>query len=107
MFRNRVTMPLLAVFGRFLCRCMHRFEVIFRFGNSNESLYRVKWVPCHHSMARFPVVEGDGLQICRVAASILNKQLWTADGGCPSNLGIGGDKPPLTVKTLNLLLSVQ
>jgi hypothetical protein len=34
---------------------------------------------------------GDGLKICRVAANILNKQLWTASSGWSSawELGIG------------------
>jgi hypothetical protein len=48
----------------------------------------VKWVPCHHGMARPQVaVGGEGLQIWRVAASILNKQSRTADKGWPSSLG--------------------
>jgi hypothetical protein len=35
----------------------------------------VSWVPCHHGMARPQVaVGGDGPQIWRVAANILNKQ---------------------------------
>jgi hypothetical protein len=34
----------------------------------------VKWVPCHHGMARPQVADGgEGLQIWRVAANILNK----------------------------------
>jgi hypothetical protein len=33
------------------------------------------WVPCHHSMARPQVADGgDGLEIWRVTANILNKQ---------------------------------
>jgi hypothetical protein len=32
---------------------------------------------------------GDVLQIWRVAANILNKQLWTADRGWPSSLWVG------------------
>jgi hypothetical protein len=32
---------------------------------------------------------GDGLQIWRVAANILNKQSQTADSGWSSNLGLG------------------
>jgi hypothetical protein len=59
----------------------------------------VKWVHCHHCMAR-PRVEdrGDGLQICSVAANILNKQSRTADSGWYSSLVVGrGAKNP-TVK---------
>jgi hypothetical protein len=42
----------------------------------------VRWVPCHHSMARPQVADGgDSLQIWRVAANILNKQSWTAGKG--------------------------
>jgi hypothetical protein len=50
----------------------------------------VRWVPCHHSLARPQVADGgDGLQIWRVAANILNKQSQAADKGWPSNLGLG------------------
>jgi hypothetical protein len=44
--------------------------------------YHVKWVPCHHGMARPQVADGGGgLQIWRVAANILNKQSRIADNG--------------------------
>jgi hypothetical protein len=33
---------------------------------------------------------GEGLQIWRVAANILNKQSLTADKGCPPVWGLGG-----------------
>jgi hypothetical protein len=34
----------------------------------------VRWVPCHHCMARPQVADGgDGLHIWRAAANILNK----------------------------------
>jgi hypothetical protein len=50
----------------------------------------VKWVPCHHGMARPQVADGgEGLHIWRVAANILNKQSRTADKGWPSSLGVG------------------
>jgi hypothetical protein len=53
-------------------------------------IFHFKWVPCHHSMARPQVADGgDGLQIWRVAANILNKQSWTADKGWSSSLGVG------------------
>jgi hypothetical protein len=49
-----------------------------------------KWGPCHHGMACPQVADGgDGLQIWRVAASILNKQSWTADKRWYSSLGVG------------------
>jgi hypothetical protein len=42
----------------------------------------VRWVPCHHDMARPQVVDGeDALQFWWVAANILNKQSRTADKG--------------------------
>jgi hypothetical protein len=48
------------------------------------------WVPYHHGMARPQVADGgDGLQIWRVAANILNKQSRTADKGWSSSLGVG------------------
>jgi hypothetical protein len=41
-------------------------------------------------MARAQVAKGgDGFQICRVAANILNKQSWTANMGWSSRSGIG------------------
>jgi hypothetical protein len=50
----------------------------------------VKWVHCHHGMARPRVADrGDGLQKWRVAANILNKQSWRADSGWSSSLGVG------------------
>jgi hypothetical protein len=48
----------------------------------------VKWVLCHHGMARPQFADGgDSLQIWRVAANILNKQSRTADRGWSSSLG--------------------
>jgi hypothetical protein len=50
----------------------------------------VRWVPCHHGMARPQVADGgDALQVWRVAANILNKQSRTANKEWPSNLGVG------------------
>jgi hypothetical protein len=64
----------------------------------NSIMYiHVKWVPCHHGMVRPQVVDrGDGLQIWRVAANILNKQSRTADRRWPSSLGVGrgANNPP-------------
>jgi hypothetical protein len=57
----------------------------------------VKWVPCHHGVARPQVADGgDGLQIWRVAANILNKQSRTAYRGWSSSLGVGrgANNPP-------------
>jgi hypothetical protein len=54
------------------------------------SLAHVRWVPCHHGMARPQVADGgNGLQIRRVAANILNKQSRTADKGWSSSVGVG------------------
>jgi len=59
----------------------------------------VRWVPCHHCMARPQVVDGgEGLQIRRVAANILNKQSQIADNGWSSSLGVGRGLQPLTVE---------
>jgi hypothetical protein len=42
----------------------------------------VKWVACHHGMARPQVADGgDGLQIWRAAANILDRQ--PIKGGIP------------------------
>jgi hypothetical protein len=55
------------------------------YSNSNF----VRWVSCHHGMARPQAADGDGLQIWRVDANMLNKQSWTADKGWSSSLGAG------------------
>jgi hypothetical protein len=48
------------------------------------SLLYVKWVPCHHGVARPQVADGrDGLQIGRAAANIATTQSRIADKGCP------------------------
>jgi hypothetical protein len=55
-----------------------------------DVVIHVKWVPCHHGMARPQVADGgDGLQIWRVAANIFNKQSRTGDRGWSSSLGVG------------------
>jgi hypothetical protein len=52
--------------------------------------YHVRWVPCHHGMARPQVADGgDALPFWREAANILNKQSRTADKGWSSSLGVG------------------
>jgi hypothetical protein len=49
----------------------------------------VSWVSCHRGMARHQVVDGgDGLQIWKVVANILNKQTHTADKGLSSSRGV-------------------
>jgi hypothetical protein len=48
----------------------------------------IKWVPCQHGMVHPQVADrGDGLQIWRVAANILNKQSQIANRG-PSSLRV-------------------
>jgi hypothetical protein len=50
----------------------------------------VTWVHCHKRMARRRVADrGDGLQIWRVAANILNKKSRTADSGWSCSFGVG------------------
>jgi hypothetical protein len=63
---------------------------LFRFED-----HHVKWVPCYHGMAR-PVVAdgGDGLQMWRVAANILNKQSRIAVKGWSSSLAVGQGLTP-------------
>jgi hypothetical protein len=44
--------------------CSNDFQILERYDNE----IHVKWVPCHHGMARPQVADGgDGLQIWRVA----------------------------------------
>jgi hypothetical protein len=67
-----------------------------------EQRFHVKWVPCHHGMGRPQVADrGDGLQIWRVAANILNKQSLTADRGDYPAWGLDGE---LTTTVKNCML---
>jgi hypothetical protein len=60
----------------------------FLFVSSTKS--HVTCVPCHYGTARPQVTDGgDGLQIWRVAANILNKQSWTVDTEWSCSLGAG------------------
>jgi hypothetical protein len=70
------------------------------FSSPSTALRHVRWVPCHHGMALPQVADGgDGLQIWKVAANILNKQSLTADKGWSSNLEVGREASQLlTVK---------
>jgi len=65
-------------------------------GCSLHNVSHVRWVPSHHSM-ECPQVEdgGEGLQIWRVAANIVNKQSQTADKGWSSSLEVwpGANNP--------------
>jgi hypothetical protein len=82
-------------------------NIIFAFMHNYPSgLLRghVKWVPCHHSMACPQAADGGcGLQIWRVAANILNKQLQTADRGGPPAWGLGRGLTTSHRKTSDLL----
>jgi hypothetical protein len=74
-----------------------RWFVIF-FSEMHDSgyLYHVRWVTCHHGMARPQVADGgEGLQIWRVAANILNKQSRqpTRDGPPAWGLSVGLTTP--------------
>jgi hypothetical protein len=53
-------------------------------------IFNVRWVPCQNGMARPQVAyRGDGLQVWRVAANILNKRSQTANKMRSSGLGVG------------------
>jgi hypothetical protein len=61
----------------------------------------VNWVGCHHGMARPQVADGGyGLQIWRVPANILNKQVRPADKRWSSSLCVGSG----AIKTVVLQL---
>jgi hypothetical protein len=66
--------------------------------NTMKSKCHVKWVPRHHGMTRPQVADGgDGLQTCRVAAIIFNKQSRTAKRGsfCRLEGWAWAENPPL------------
>jgi hypothetical protein len=52
-------------------------------------------------------VEGDGLQIWRVAANILNKQSRTAERGLSSSLGLGWGTNTPDCKTSDFLRNIS
>jgi hypothetical protein len=56
---------------------------------SSIGFSHVKWVPCHHGMARLQAADGgDALHVWSVAANILNKQYCTANKEWSSSLGV-------------------
>jgi hypothetical protein len=58
-------------------------------------------------MTRAQIADGgDGLQIWRVAANILNKQSRTADRGFSSSLGVGRGLKTVHRKKISLLRNV-
>jgi hypothetical protein len=60
------------------------------FRNAFLTTSHVRWIACHRGMARPQVANvGDGLQIWRVAANMLNKQSRTAEKGWSSSLWFG------------------
>jgi hypothetical protein len=64
----------------------------------------VRWVPCHHGMARPQVADGgDALQVWRVAANILNNQSRTADKRWSSSFGVGREANNSHRKKISLL----
>jgi hypothetical protein len=70
----------------YLLRLIYRYCLL-----ANIENVHVRWVPCHHGMTRPQVADGgNGLQIWRVAANLLNKQSGTAGKGWSSSLGVGG-----------------
>jgi hypothetical protein len=72
-----------------------------------QLLKNIRWVPCHHGMARPQVANGeDGLKMCRGAANILNMQSRTADKACSSSLGVGRGAKNSSSQKMSFLLHV-
>jgi hypothetical protein len=72
---------------------MYWMQIYLYFKILNFKIH-VTWVPCHHGMACPQVADGgNGPQIWRIAANILNKQSQTADKGWSSGLGVGLTTP--------------
>jgi hypothetical protein len=58
--------------------------------NTQEPEDNDRWVASHHGTASLQVINGGGgLQICREAASIVNKQSRTSNKGCYYELRVG------------------
>jgi hypothetical protein len=68
--------------------------------------HHVKWVPRHHGMGRPQVADGEGLQLWRASANILNKPSRTADKGCSSSLGVGRGTNDSSPQNISLLRNV-
>jgi hypothetical protein len=80
----------------YICVCVYN--------KLSSYLGHVKLVHCHQGMTRPQVADrGDGLQIWRVAANILNEQSWTADSGWSSSLGVGRELTSFPRKNQYLL----
>jgi hypothetical protein len=76
--------------GRLLMKSWWLLYTLMKFSYYISVTPHVRWVPCHHGMARPQVADGgDALQLWRAAANILNKQSRTADKGWSSSLGVG------------------
>jgi hypothetical protein len=75
--------------------CEYETTHVNTYCTSNSTVFlilkrHVRWIPCHHAIARPQVADGeDVLQVWRVAANILNKQSRTADKGWYSSLEVG------------------
>jgi hypothetical protein len=71
----------------------------------NRKSFYIKWVSCHHGMARPKVADGRrSLHIWRIAA--LYKQLRTADKGDPPAWGLGGELTTPHLKKNSMLRNV-
>jgi hypothetical protein len=75
----------ITLYSMLFSRTLVRSKVLYSFPINltwNMTQYSVRLATHHQAMARPQVVDGgDYLQICRVAASILNKQSRMADKG--------------------------
>jgi hypothetical protein len=61
--------------------------------------FHVRWVPCHHGMARPQVADGgDAFRVWRLAANILKEQSRTADQWWLWSFGVGRGAKKLTIK---------
>ncbi|KAJ4437102.1 hypothetical protein ANN_17237 [Periplaneta americana] len=79
------------------CEQFHSYLVQDRNLYLETLLHKVYF--CHHGMARPQVADrGDGLQIWRVAANVLNKESRTADKGCAPPALKFGEGQPITIK---------
>jgi hypothetical protein len=70
--------------------CIYLLLLSYKYFQFAADPFHDRWVPCHHGRACPQVADGgDGIQIRREAANILNKQFRRAKKGWSSSWGVG------------------
>jgi len=100
--------------------CLKSWKCIWHFAMIRQWIYVFLWnclrlwktswsADSCHTVLTCPLIAGeaDGIQMCRAAANVLNKQLRKADKGWSSRSGVGWGANYLSYQKLNVLYTVQ